>query len=199
MGGQTRMPLVRRAAAEFFGREPDTSLHPKEVVGLGAAVQAAVVAREVPGVTLADVVPLSLGVRTGATMDVVVPRGSALPFTAPTRSYSTTRDNQDAVDVRVLQGERPLADDNIELARFTLAGIEAAPAGEPEVEVTFRVDADGILRVAARDVQTDHPKEIVITDSVRLSDDEVAAMQREADEHAAAYAEQRRALARGAR
>jgi molecular chaperone DnaK len=198
VGGQTRMPLVRRAVADFFGREPDTSLPPEEVVALGAAVQAAVLAREVPGVTLADVVPLSLGVRTGETMDVVVPRGSALPFTAPAVSYSTTLDGQTAVDVRVLQGERPRADENTELAKFSLAGIQPAPPGDPEIEVTFRVDADGILEVTARDVETDNRMAVLITDSVRLSDDQIAEMVRDAEEHAATYAEQRRALERAA-
>jgi molecular chaperone DnaK len=195
VGGQTRMPAIRYAVAEFFGREPDTSLHPEQVVALGAAVQAAIISGDATGLKLADVVPLSLGVRTDeGLMYSLVPRNTQVPFrkVAP---FSTTSDNQEAVEIRIYQGERPKAVENTRLGEFMLHGIKPARAGEPEIEVTFHVDADGILHVSAEDVETGNFKELTVTNSLRLSEDEIVGMVRDAEAHAAEYEEGRRRLA----
>ncbi len=191
VGGQTRMPAIRKAVREFFGVEPNSSVNPVEVVALGAAVQAAILAGTATGLKLADVVPLSLGVDSERVMDVLIPRNTPMPF-EKTKIYSTVADNQESVEIQIYQGERPMASDNIKLGSFYLRGIEPALAGEPEIEVMFRVDQDGILHVSGKDLRTDNVKEITITDSVRLSKEEIESMIREAQEHEAEYLEQRR-------
>ncbi len=191
VGGQTRMPAIRKAVRDFFGVEPNISVNPEEVVALGAAVQAAILAGEATGLKLADVVPLSLGVDTKRVMDVLIPRNTPVPF-EKTKIYSTVADNQESVEIQIYQGERPMAVDNIKLGSFYLRGIGPALVGEPEIEVTFCVDQDGILHVSGKDLRTDNVKEITITDSVRLSKEEIESMIREAQEHEAEYMEQRR-------
>ncbi len=181
VGGQTRTPAIRDAVRNFFGREPNVSLNPEEVVALGAAVQAAILGGDATGLKLADVVPLSLGVETKGQMDVLIKRNTPIPITE-VRSYSTVYDNQENVEIKIYQGEKPMATDNVKLGAFILRGIEPAPKGEPEIAVTFRVDSDSILLVTAEDVNTGNRKEITITDSIRLSDEEIAKMVQEAEE-----------------
>jgi molecular chaperone DnaK len=192
VGGQTRMPAIRQAVQDFFKQEPDRSVNPDEVVALGAAVQAAILAGEATGLKLADVVPLSLGVETRRQMNVLIPRNTPVPITV-TKSYSTVYDNQESVEIKVYQGEKPMAADNVKLGAFILKGIEPALAGEPEIEVTFQVDQDSILFVTAKDLNSGNYKEITITDSIRLSEEEIAAIIQDADAHAEEYAAQRRA------
>jgi molecular chaperone DnaK len=181
VGGQTRMPAIRNAVREFFDNEVNVSVNPEEVVALGAGVQAAILAGKATGLRLADVVPLSLGVETQRCMNVLIQRNAAVPITV-TKSYSTAYDNQESVEINVYQGERRMAADNIKLASFMLKGIEPAPQGEPKIEVTFTVDQDSILHVKAVDVTTGNEKEITITDSVRLNEEEIAAMIKAAEE-----------------
>jgi molecular chaperone DnaK len=188
VGGQTRMQAVRKAVQDFFGIEPDTSLAPEEVVALGAAVQAAINAGEAHGLRLLDVVSLSLGVQQlGGLMDVLVPRNTPLPFQVQ-KSYSTTYDDQEVVEVHIYQGEKPMVRDNISLGSFMLKGIPPAPRGVPEIEVAFNVDDDGILHVSALDKQTGVSNQMTITDPVRLNEEEIAEMVRHAEEHEAEYA-----------
>jgi molecular chaperone DnaK len=179
VGGQTAMPAIRRAVKEFFGIEPNVSVNPVQVVALGAAVQAAILAGEATGLKLKNVVPLSLGVDTGGQMDTLIERNTPVPVTKE-RDYSTIQDNQESVEISVYQGERPLVADNVKLGSFILAGIEPAQRGLPEIRVKFEVDQDGILHVTGQDLHSGNRKEITITDSVRLSDDEIAAMIRTA-------------------
>jgi molecular chaperone DnaK len=193
VGGQTRMPAIREAVRDFFGIEPNISVNPEEVVALGAAVQAAILAGEATGLKLINVVPLTLGVGTRGVMDALIPRNTPVPV-VKTRVYSTVENNQESVEVAVFQGERPAARDNEKLGSFILKGIEPAPHGEPEIEVTFRVDQDGILHVTGKDLRSGNYQEITITDSVRFSDEEIEAMIRDAEAHAAEYAAQRRQL-----
>lgn len=181
VGGQTRTPAIRDAVREFFGREPNVSVNPEEVVALGAAVQAAILAGDATGLKLADVVPLSLGVETQGLMDVLIARNTPIPITE-VRSYSTAYDNQESVEIKIYQGERPMAADNVKLGSFILRGIEPALKGEPEIAVTFHVDSDSILLVTAEDVNTGNRKEITITDSIRLSDEDIEKMVLEAKE-----------------
>ncbi len=176
VGGMTRMPAIRQAVADFFGVEPDTSINPDEVVALGAAVQAAILAGETTGLKLADVVPLSLGVRSrDGKMDKLIPRNTPIPVVIP-RSYTTVCDNQESIEIAVFQGEGDSVSDNINLGSFILAGIQPASAGDPEIEVNFHADEDGILHVSARDLHTGNYKEITITDSLRLSEQEIEDM-----------------------
>jgi molecular chaperone DnaK len=185
VGGQTKMPAIRRAVHEFFGIEPNVAINPEEAVALGAAVTGAILAREATGLKLADVVPLSLGVKTrGGKMDVLIPRNTQVPV-ALTRSYSTFWENQESVEVQVYQGERPMVADNVPLGNFVLSGIEPSPAGQPEIQVTFRVDENGILEVTGKDVRTGAAQKITVTESSRLSDEEIEAMIRRAREHRA--------------
>ena len=193
VGGQTRMPAVRQAVRKLFGIEPNTSVNPDEVVALGAAVQAAILAGEDTKLKLSDVVPLTLGVSTKGYMDALIPRNTWVPV-SKTKMYSTAEDNQESVEIQIYQGERPMVADNVKLGSFILKGIEPAPRGEPQIEVTFKVDQDGILHVTGKDLRTGNFKEITITDSVRLSDEEIEGMIRDADEHAAEYAAQRRQI-----
>ncbi|MFQ5714742.1 MAG: molecular chaperone DnaK [Candidatus Scalinduaceae bacterium] len=184
VGGQTRTPLVQKLVKELFGKEPNKSVNPDEVVALGAAIQGAVLAGEVHDVLLLDVTPLSLGIETlGGVCTVLIPRNTTIP-TNKKEIFSTAADNQTAVDIHVLQGERSMATDNRTLGRFQLAGIPAAPRGVPQVEVSFDIDANGILHVSAKDLGTGKEQSIQIKSSSGLSEEEVKKMQRDAEQHA---------------
>jgi len=185
VGGQTRMPLVRARVKELFGKEPNMSVNPDEVVAIGAAIQAGVIKGEVSDVLLLDVSPLTLGIETlGGVATPLIPRNTTIP-TSKSQVFSTAADSQPSVEIHVLQGERPMAADNRTLGRFMLDGILPAPRGLPQIEVTFDVDANGILSVKALDKGTGKEQKITITASSGLSKDEVAKMQREAEAHAA--------------
>jgi len=183
VGGSTRIPLVQKMVSDFFGKEPHKGVNPDEVVAIGAAIQAGVLGGEVKDVLLLDVTPLSLGVETlGGVTDVVIPRNTTIP-TRKSKVYSTAEDNQTQVEIHVLQGERPMSKDNRTLGRFHLMGIPPAPRGIPQVEVTFDIDANGILHVAAKDRATGQEQKIQITSSSGLSDDEIDRMVKEAQSH----------------
>ena len=184
VGGQTRMPKVQAQVTQLFGREAHRGVNPDEVVAVGAAIQTAVLSGDVKGVVLLDVTPLSLGVETeGGLMTVLIPRNTRIPA-QKTETFSTAADNQTSVDIHVLQGERPLARDNRTLGRFQLTGIPPAPRGTPEIEVSFDIDANGILNVSARDVRSGRQQQITITSSSGLGKDEVDRMVKEAEAHA---------------
>ncbi len=185
VGGMTRMPKVVEVVKEFFGKQPNQSVNPDEVVAIGAAVQAGVLAGDVKDVVLLDVTPLTLGLETlGAVSTPLIPRNTTVP-TSKTEIFSTAADNQTSVEINVLQGERSMAADNKSLGRFILSGIPPAPRGVPQVEVTFDIDASGILNVTAKDKATGKVSTIKITGSTGLSKDEVEKMKKEAEEHAA--------------
>jgi molecular chaperone DnaK len=185
VGGQTRMPLVQQLVRELTGVEPRRDINPDEVVAMGAAIQAAVLTQEMKDMVLLDVTPLSLGVETlGDVMDVLIPRNTTIP-TRESRVYTTASDYQTTVEVHVLQGERPRASQNKSLGRFHLTGIPPAPRGVPQIEVTFDIDANGILHVTARDRATGRSQDITITGSSSLSPEEVQRMIREAEQHRA--------------
>ncbi|HIE03314.1 MAG TPA: molecular chaperone DnaK [Candidatus Latescibacteria bacterium] len=185
VGGQTRMPKVQEVVREFFGKEPHKGINPDEVVAVGAAIQGAVLSGEVKDVLLLDVTPLSLGIETlGGVMTVLIPRNTTIP-TRKTEIFTTAADNQTSVEIHVLQGERPMATDNRTIGRFHLDGIPPAPRGVPQIEVTFDIDANGILNVSARDKATGKEQSIRIEASSGLTQEEIERMMREAREHEA--------------
>ncbi len=181
VGGSTRVPAIQKAVKDFFGKEPNRTVNPDEVVAVGAAVQGGVLAGDVKDVLLLDVTPLSLGIETlGGVMTALIERNSAIP-TKKTQVFSTAADNQPAVDIHVLQGERKMSADNKTLGRFELTGIPPAPRGVPQVEVTFDLDANGILSVSAKDMSSGKQQQIKITAQSGLSEEEVKKAVREAE------------------
>ncbi|MEK7067942.1 MAG: molecular chaperone DnaK, partial [Patescibacteria group bacterium] len=185
VGGQTRMPLVIKKVEEFFKRKPNISVNPDEVVALGAAVQAGVLQGEVKDILLLDVTPLTLGIETlGGVATALIERNTTIP-TSKSQVFSTAADSQTSVEIHVLQGERPMAGDNKTLGRFILDGMPPAPRGVPQVEVTFDIDANGILNVKAKDKATGKEQHITITSSSGLSKEEIEKMRQEAELHAA--------------
>ena len=184
VGGSTRMPAVQDIVKKLTGKEPNMSVNPDEVVAMGAAVQGGVLAGDVQGILLLDVTPLSLGVETmGGVMTKMIERNTTIP-TRKTEIYSTAADNQTSVEVHVLQGEREMAAGNKTLGRFQLTGIPAARRGVPQIEVTFDIDANGIVNVSAKDLGTGRQQQITISGSTALSDDEVDRMVKDAEQHA---------------
>jgi len=185
VGGQTRMPLVQEKVKQFFNKEPHKGVNPDEVVAIGAAIQAGVLKGEVKEVLLLDVTPLTLGIETlGAVATPLIQRNTTIP-TSKSQIFSTSADNQPSVEIHVLQGERPMAADNRTLGRFILDGILPAPRGVPQIEVTFDIDANGILNVKAMDKGTGREQKITITASSGLSKEEINKMQKDAEMHAA--------------
>ncbi len=184
VGGMTRMPLVQKKVKEFFGKEPNLSVNPDEVVAVGAAVQAGVLQGDVKDVLLLDVTPLTLGIETlGGVATPLIERNTTVP-TSKSQIFSTAADNQPSVEIHIVQGERPMAADNKTLGRFILDGLPPAPRGVPQVEVTFDIDANGILNVIAKDKATNKEQKITITASSGLSKEEIEKMQKEAELHA---------------
>mgnify|MGYP002623034006 FL=1 len=184
VGGSTRMPAVQKLCKEIFGKEPNKSVNPDEAVGVGAAIQAGIIGGDVKDILVLDVTPLSLGVETlGGVLTVMIPRNTTIP-TSKKEVYSTAADNQSEVTIHVLQGERQMANDNRTLGKFNLAGIPPAPRGVPQVEVTFDIDANGILHVSAKDLGTGKEQKIRIEGSSGLSEAEVERMRKEAESHA---------------
>jgi len=191
VGGMTRMPKVIETVKKFFGKDPNASVNPDEVVAVGAAVQAGVLSGDVKDVVLLDVTPLTLSVETlGGVSTPMITRNTTVP-TSKTEIYSTAADNQTSVEINVLQGERPMATDNKSLGKFVLSGIPAAPRGVPQVEVTFDIDANGILNVAAKDKASGKASNIKITGSTGLSKEEVEKMKSEAEANVAADTEKK--------
>jgi molecular chaperone DnaK len=185
VGGQTRMPRIQALVKELFGREPHKGVNPDEVVAVGAAIQGGVLKGEVKDLLLLDVTPLSLAIETlGGVATPMIPRNTTIP-TKKTETFSTAADNQTSVEVHVLQGERPMAAQNRTLGKFHLTGLPPAPRGMPQIEVTFDIDANGILNVTAKDNATGKDQKITITSSSGLSKEEVERMAKEADAHSA--------------
>jgi len=185
VGGATRMPVIQELVRKLTGKDPNQSVNPDEVVAVGAAIQAGVLAGEVRDVVLLDVTPLSLGLETlGGVMTTLIERNTTIP-TRKTQIFTTAEDGQTSVDIHVLQGERPMAQDNKTLARFRLEGIPAAPRGIPQIEVTFNIDANGIVNVSAKDLGTGREQQIQITATTNLGQEEVERMVKEAEASAA--------------
>jgi molecular chaperone DnaK len=194
VGGSTRIPMVQKQVKEFFAREPHRGVNPDEVVALGAAVQAGVLSGDVKDILLLDVTPLTLSIETlGGVSTPQIPRNTTIP-TRKSEVFSTASDNQTSVEIHVLQGERPMARDNRTLGKFHLTGIPPAPRGVPQIEVTFDIDANGILNVSAKDRATNKEQSITITASSGLNEAEIQRMVKDAESHAAEDKERKEAI-----